>query len=384
VAARALIRIFLTLALVLALSPARAIETAARAAIVVDYGTGLVLMEKNADTPLPPASMSKLMTIYMVFEALEDGRLTLDEKLPVSERAMRQGGSSMFLNTRDRVTVEDLIRGVVVLSGNDATVVLAEALAGSEDEFARAMTRRARALGMTNSTFANSNGMPDPGQRMSARDLATLAAALIRDFPQYYPYFGETEFAFDGRTPANTRNRNPLLRLGIGADGLKTGYTDEAGYGLVGSAIRNGRRVIVMVNGLDSMGQRAREGERLINWAFRQFVEKKILDAGQEFGSAEVWLGEKPTVALETGAELVRLLPASVVGRLSGEITLIEPVAAPIEKGRRLATLRIDIPGMDSVEVPLLAAESVAPAGYPARLGVAAIRLAERLRGLIE
>ncbi len=170
-AARAIIRIFLSLALILALSPARAIETKARAAIVVDYDTGLVLMEKNADTPLPPASMSKLMTIYMVFEALKDGRLRMDEKLPVSKRAMAQGGSSMFLNTRDRVSVEDLIRGVVVLSGNDATVVLAEALAGAEAEFARAMTRRARALGMTNSTFANSNGMPDPGHRMSARDL---------------------------------------------------------------------------------------------------------------------------------------------------------------------------------------------------------------------
>ena len=383
-AARAVIRILLSLALILALSPARAIETKARAAIVVDYDTGLVLMEKNADTPLPPASMSKLMTIYMVFEALKDGRLRMDEKLPVSKRAMAQGGSSMFLNTRDRVSVEDLIRGVVVLSGNDATVVLAEALAGSEAEFARAMTRRARALGMTNSTFANSNGMPDPQQRMSARDLATLAAALIRDFPEYYSYFGETEFAFDGRTPANTRNRNPLLRLGIGADGLKTGYTDEAGYGLVGSAARNGRRVIVMINGLDSAIDRAREGEMLINWAFRQFVEKKILDAGQRFGSAEVWLGEEPSVELETAEDLVHLLPAAAANRLSAEISLIEPIAAPVKKGQRLGTLRIDIPEMESVEVPLLASKSVAPAGTVARLKLSATLLGRRLRGLIE
>jgi len=224
----------IALLLSLASMPALALETTARAAMVMDFDTGIVLLAKNEDEALPPASMSKLMTLNMVFEALEDGRLTLDERLPVSEHAMSYGGSTMFLNTRDRVSVEDLIQGVIVLSGNDACAVLAEALGGTEAEFARRMNERARELGMLNSTFANSNGWPDANQRMSARDLVFLARRLIKDFPQYYHYFSETEFGFDERAPQNRFNRNPLLSLNIGADGLKTGHTAEAGYGLVG------------------------------------------------------------------------------------------------------------------------------------------------------
>ena len=215
-------------------------ETSAKAAYILDQSTGTVLLEKNADQPLPPASMSKLMTLYMAFEYINQGRLELTEKLPVSDAAVKYRGSTMFLNTSDRVTVEDLLRGIIVLSGNDACVVLAEALSpdGTEKGFADLMTRRAKKMGMLNSVFANSNGWPHPEHKMSVKDLAILANRIVADFPEYYKMFAEETFEFDGRAAANTRNRNPLLGLGIGADGLKTGHTSEAGYGLVGSALQ--------------------------------------------------------------------------------------------------------------------------------------------------
>jgi len=351
---------------------AQALETKARAAFVMDFNTGTVLLEKNADESLPPASMSKLMTLNMVFEALDDGRLTLDETLPVSEHAMSYGGSTMFLTTRDRVKVEDLIQGVIVLSGNDACAVLAEALAGSEPEFARLMTKRAKQLGMTNSTFANSNGWPDPNQRMSARDLVTLATRLIRDFPQYYHYFSETEFAFDNRAPDNRHNRNPLLKLGIGADGLKTGHTSEAGYGVVGSGIKNGRRIILMVSGLESDDDRAREAEKLMNWGFRQFVEKKILTAGQKLGSLDLWLGQSRSIDLEVQKDVTVLLPVSLRGQLKGTIKAREPVQAPVQQGQELAVLTIEVTDMPNILVPLVAAQTVKESGLFSRFSLAA------------
>ena len=318
----------LTLLLTLFSLPVFALETTARAAMVIDYDTGIVLLAKNEDEPLPPASMSKLMTLNMVFEALEDGRLTLDEELPVSERAMSYGGSTMFLNTRDRVSVEDLIRGVIVLSGNDACVVLAEALAGSEEEFARRMTERAQELGMLNSTFANSNGWPDDNQRMSARDLVFLARRLIKEFPQYYPYFAETEFGFDERAPQNRFNRNPLLALNIGADGLKTGHTIEAGYGLVGSAIRDGRRVVMMITGMESEAARESEAERLINWAFREFTQRTLFNAGTRLAEAEVWLGTAPNVGLTLQEDVSLLLPFQQLNNISAQVRYTGPIAA--------------------------------------------------------
>lgn len=367
----------------LSLQSALAIETTAPTAMVLDYNSGTVLLEKNADTPLPPASMSKLMTLNMVFEALEDGRLSLDEELPVSEYAMSYGGSTMFLNTRDRVRVEDLIRGVIVLSGNDACVVLAEALAGSEAEFARSMTARAKQLGMVNSTFGNSNGWPHPDQRMSARDLVILAERLIREFPQYYGYFAEREFAFDGRSPANRFNRNPLLKLGIGADGLKTGHTDEAGYGIVGSAEKNGRRVIVMLSGLESEEARADEAEKLMNWAFRQFVEKKIFESGEEVGRLDVWLGKERSLGLVTKQDVTLLLPVTVRDKLNAEIVANTPVPAPVVEGTELAKLLIEVPEMETVEIPLFAAQSIEEAGVLSRIGLSAEILREGLLGWV-
>ncbi|NBQ51757.1 MAG: D-alanyl-D-alanine carboxypeptidase, partial [Marivivens sp.] len=270
------------LALTATFAAAQSFETNARAAYVYDMTTGTVLLEKNADTPLPPASMSKLMTLYLAFEAISDGRLSPDDELLVSEHAMSYQGSSMFLRSGERVRVEDLIRGVIILSGNDASAVLAENLSpdGTEAGFARMMTSRAQDLGMMHSTFANSNGWPDPNQRMSVRDLGILAQHLITDFPTYYPIFAEEEFLFDGRVPSNSQNRNPILGLGLGADGMKTGHTQEAGYGLVGSAKQGDRRVVFVVTGLDSAAARAEEGQRILNWSFRQFAQKNVIETG--------------------------------------------------------------------------------------------------------
>ncbi|MFZ9074053.1 MAG: D-alanyl-D-alanine carboxypeptidase family protein, partial [Paracoccaceae bacterium] len=270
---------------------ALAYETKAKAAFVLDLTSGTILLAKNADTPLPPASMSKLMTLYVAFEFIKAGQLQLDEKLPVSAHAAQYGGSTMFLDTTDRVSVEDLLKGIIVLSGNDACAVIAEALSpdGTEAGFARLLTQRAQQLGMTNSTFRNSNGWPATGHMMSTRDLALLAKHLIVDFPEFYPMFAEKEFAFDGRAPANSRNRNPLLGLGIGADGLKTGHTNEAGYGLTGSAVQGDRRIVFVISGLASTEERAQEAEAIVNWAFRQFSMKSFGKKGTVVAEAPVW-----------------------------------------------------------------------------------------------
>ncbi|WP_372604244.1 D-alanyl-D-alanine carboxypeptidase family protein [Actibacterium sp.] len=346
-------------------------ETRARAAYVLDQTTGTVLLAKNADVALPPASMSKLMTLTMLFEALHDGRVTLDTQFSVSAKAMAMGGSTMFLNDRDRPRVEDLIQGIIVQSGNDACVVVAEGLAGTEEAFARLMTERARVLGMENSSFANASGWPHPGQRMSMRDLAILANHLISDFPEYYHYFGQHEYDFDGRAPQNRFNRNPLLKLGIGADGLKTGHTEEAGYGLVGSALQGKRRVIVVVSGLETDTDRAEEAERLINWAFRQFVQKTVVKAGTRMAGADVWLGDAGSVGLIVGDDVELLLPAIQSREISAEITYDSPIQAPVLQGQKLGDLTISRPGLDDVVVPLVAENTVARGGFTTRLRTA-------------
>ena len=362
--------------LVLGLSAlsAAAFETKARAAYVVDQQTDTVLLAKNAETPLPPASMSKLMTLYVAFEAIRDGRLTLDEELPVSQHAMSYGGSTMFLDTTDRVRVEDLLRGIIVLSGNDACVVLAEALSpdGTEAGFARYMTKRAKQMGMANSTFANANGWPAAGHRMSVQDLAILAQHLIEDFPEYYPLFSETEFKFDGRAPSNIRNRNPLLSLGIGADGLKTGHTAEAGYGLVGSAVQGDRRVIFVLSGLDSTRQRAEQSEALVNWSFRQFTSKTIAKASVPVAQAEVWRGAQKTVDLVPAEDLTILLPALSGKQINAEVVHTGPIEAPIKKGQKLAELVLHPEDLPEIRLPLVAANDVPSGGFFVRVKTAA------------
>ncbi|HKL06261.1 MAG TPA: D-alanyl-D-alanine carboxypeptidase family protein [Roseovarius sp.] len=374
-------------AVLLLLSPlftagASAFETRAKAAYVMDTTTGTVLLNQNADQPLPPASMSKLMTLYVTFEAIRDGRLSLDERLPVSRHAMSFGGSTMFLDTTDRVRVEDLLRGIIVLSGNDACVVLAEALSpdGTEAGFARYMTRRAQEMGMTNSTFVNASGWPAAGHRMSMRDLALLASRLIKDFPGFYPMFAETEFAFDGRAPSNTQNRNPLLRLGMGADGLKTGHTQEAGYGLVGSAKQGDRRVVFVISGLDTAQARAEEAQSIVNWAFRQFVEKEVLKAGTEVARADVWMGDAPSVGLTPQNDVTTLLPVLGSDDLEAEVVYQGPVRAPVAKGDRLGELVFAPDGLPETRVPLVAAQDVPKGGFVARLRTVSGLLLTRLK----
>ena len=364
------------------LASAQAFQTRATAAYVLDQSTDTVLLSKDADTALPPASMSKLMTVYMVFEAIANGTLTLDEKLPVSAHSESYGGSTMFLNTRDRVRVEDLLRGVIVLSGNDASSVLAEALSrdGTEAGFARQMTERARQLGMMNSTFSNSNGWPSAGHRMSMKDLAILANRLILDFPTYYPLFSEREFLFDNRAPANSQNRNPLLGLGIGADGLKTGHTNEAGYGLVGSAKRGDRRIIFVITGLQSSAARAEEAEKVVNWAFRQFAQKDVAKAGTQIAQADVWMGDQPTVGLAFEDDFSMLVPISKTTQgVPAEVVFDAPITAPIAKGQVLGELVISFEGLPQARLPLVADRNVAKGGFSTRIKAAASVLAQKI-----
>jgi D-alanyl-D-alanine carboxypeptidase (penicillin-binding protein 5/6) len=367
----------LAAAMVLAVAQAplaQSFDTRAEAAFVLDQTTDTVLLEKNADRPLPPASMSKLMTLYMAFEAIADGRLGVDDVLPVSQHCFEYRGSTMFLDPTDRVRVEDLLRGVVVLSGNDASCVLGEALSpdGTEAGFARLMTARAETLGMTNSTFTNSNGWPAAGHRMSMRDLGILADRVITDFPTFYPLFAEQRYEFDGRAPQNVSNRNPLLGLGIGADGLKTGHTEEAGYGLVGSAKQGDRRIIFAITGLATARARAEEAEQIINWAFRQFAERSVAEAGTRLAEAEVWRGERPLVGLSVKEDLSMLVPLTAASDIKAEVVYDGPVAAPIAAGDEIAELVIRLDGLPETRAPLIADADVARGGFAARLRVAA------------
>ncbi|MDW3182115.1 D-alanyl-D-alanine carboxypeptidase family protein [Roseobacter sp.] len=373
------------LALSLSATTTAAFDTQATSAFVVDQTTGTVLLNKNADDPLPPASMSKLMTLYMAFEAIRrgkaDGGLDLNEELPVSEHAQSYGGSSMFLRSGERVSVEDLIRGIIVLSGNDACVVIAEALSpdGTEYGFARLMTQRAQQLGMTNSTFSNASGWPQPGHLMSMRDLALLANRLITDFPEFYPLFAETEFEFDNRVPSNKRNRNPVLTMGIGADGLKTGHTEEAGYGLTGSAKQGDRRVIFVISGLDTVQARAQESQAIVNWAFRQFAMRPLATAGEQFAQANVWMGSEPTVGLVAAEDISILMPALAANEIEGEVVYTGPVNAPIKAGDQLAELVFTLEGLPETRLPLVADRDIAAGGFVSRVSTAALVLFKKL-----
>ena len=363
-----------------AASVANAFETQAEAAYVFDQTTGTVLLSKNADAPLPPAAMSKLMTLYMAFEAVAEGRLDINETLQVSAEAAAYGGSSMFLDTTDRVRVEDLLRGVIVLSGNDASTVLAEALSpdGTEAGFSRLMTQRAVQMGMENSTFTNANGWPEAGHRMSMEDLGILANRLILDFPTFYPLFAETEFEFDGRVPSNSRNRNPILSLGIGADGRMTGHTQEAGYGLVGSAKQDDRRIIFVITGLQSTAARAQESENIVNWAFRQFAEKDVVSSGTRIADAEVWMGESPFVGLTVAEDVSLLVPVLNEGEISAEVVYDGPIEAPIVAGDQLGELVIQLEGLPEKRLPLVAQADVPRGGFTTRLRTAALVLWEK------
>jgi len=338
------------------IAPARAFETAAREAILIDDTTGTVLFEKNADQRMPPSSMSKMITVYMLFSRLAEGALSLDDTFPVSEKAWRKGGSKMFVEVGKRVRVEDLIQGIVVQSGNDAAIVAAEGMAGSEAAFVTELNTLAKRLGMTRSTFKNASGWPEEGHLTIARDLATLAHHTIHDFPQYYHYYGEKSFTYNG---IRQGNRNPLLYRNAGADGLKTGHTQSGGYGLTASAVRDGRRLILVMNGLDSVRARARESERLLEYGFREFTNYTLFKAGDTVANADVWLGETATVPLVIGEDLVVTLARRARSEMTVTAVYQGPIPTPIKKGQRLATLRIVAPNTAPIERPLIAGRAV-------------------------
>ena len=376
-------RTFITAAfLLIAALPVNAFETSATAAYVYDLTTGTVLLSKNANEPLPPASMSKLMTLYVTFEAIKRGQLRMTDELAVSSHANSYGGSTLFLRTGERVSVADLVRGVIVLSGNDACVVIAEALSpdGSEKGFAKMMTVRAREIGMKNSTFMNSNGWPATGHSMSMKDLGILATRLIEDFPEFYPMFAETEFLFDANESANRYNRNPLLKLGIGADGLKTGHTKEAGYGLTGSAQQDNRRIVFVVSGLESAANRAQETEAIVNWAFRQFVERTLAKQGQRITTASVWEGGEPTVGLVPAKDISILLPVISNKSVTAEVVYTGPIQAPIIAGTPLAELVLQPEGLPKQRFVLVAENDVVHGGFLAKISTAAKALINQIK----
>lgn len=336
-------------------------HTSAKQAIMLDYDTGLVLFEKNADEKMPTSSLSKVMTIYEVFEALRDGRLSLDTKLKVSEKAWRKGGSKMFVEVGKRVPVEDLVSGVLIQSGNDATIVLAEGLAGTEDSFAGMLNERAKTLGMSNSHFMNASGWPDPDHYSTARDLSTLSRAVITNFPEYYGYFSQKEYTYNN---IKQRNRNPLLYRDMGADGMKTGHTEVGGYGLMASGQRNGRRVILVVNGLEDEKARAQEGARLLEWGLKGFENIALFSAGETVEQAEVMMGHDDQVPLTIADALSITVPVTMKQDLKVDVVYDGPLEAPINAGDQVATLRVDIPQVGIVERPLLAGTDVKALGF--------------------
>ncbi|MGE3334055.1 MAG: D-alanyl-D-alanine carboxypeptidase family protein [Rhodospirillaceae bacterium] len=354
---------------------AASIDINAREYVLIDFQTGAILGAKDADKPMPPSSMSKLMTAYMVFDALKAGRIRLDDELTVSRYAWQQGGaasggSTMFLNPNSRVKVEDLLRGMIVQSGNDACIVLAEALAGSEEAFAEQMNAKAKELGMTNSHFMNATGLPNDEHYMSPRDLSILARHLITEFPEYYSLYSETSFTYNNITQGN---RNPLLyRVGSGADGLKTGHTSIAGYGLTGSAIRNGRRLILVANGMDTMKDRDEETAKLMDWGFREFTNRSLFTAGEVVTDAEVWLGDTGSVNLVIPKDVMVTVPRAASQSLEVKVVYQGPLPAPIAKGAEVAKVVITGKDLAPIEIPLQAAADVGRLGYVGRLKAAA------------
>ena len=365
--------VYVTLALAIPLFhtnlvSAQLIDTPARNAYVLDLSTNTVLLSKQSDLPMPPASMSKLMTVYMVFERLKKGSLNLDDTFMVSKKAWKKGGSKTFVKVGGRVKVADLLRGIIVQSGNDACIVVAEGIGGTEEAFAEMMTRRAAELGLKNSRFANSTGWPDPKHRMSARDLAELSRLLIEKFPNLYKIFSEKTFTYN---KIKQSNRNPLLYRDIGVDGLKTGYTKAAGYGLTASAIREGRRIVLVINGLGSVRERSQESLRLMESAFRAFKPYALFKKDEVVTKADIWLGAVSSVPLAISQDVNLTLSRSARDKMKVIVRMKNPVAAPVRKGQRLATLVITAPNFATREIPLIAAETVDQLRFIGRIGAA-------------
>ena len=352
-------------------------QTTAPYAILVDFDSGTVLFEKGADVPTPPSSMAKLMTAEVVFNELKQGRIKLDDEYLVSEDAWRRGGapshtSSMFAPIHSRVRVEDLVRGAIIMSGNDACITLAEGIAGNEPAFVGMMNNRARELRLTKSYFTNSTGLPDPAQKMTVRELARLARHIIRTYPNFYGIYGEHEFTWN---KIRQQNRNPLLTLNIGADGLKTGYTQDGGYGLAGSAVQNGMRLIVVVNGLRTAKERADEAKKILEFGYRGFESKPLFAAGQVVGYAKLFGGASGSVPLVGEGPISVLMPKNATERVSAKIVYSGPVPAPVSQGQPIGNLNVYRGERVVAEVPLFAAEGVGRGSLPQRAFDAASEL---------
>ena len=348
------------------------IDTSAEFAYVTDFASGKVLMDKDPDSPMKPASMAKIMTVYVAFQRIADGSLSLDDTFLISEKAWRKGGSKTFVEVGKQVAVRDLLMGVVVQSGNDAAIAIAEGISGTESGFAEEMNYVARQLGMTNTVFKNATGWPDPDQVTTARDLNILATALIRDFPSQdfpdlYPMFAEKTFTYNG---IKQGNRNPLVYGTQGADGLKTGHTEESGYGLVGSALREGQRVVMVLNGMTSMKQRSSESRRLMDLMFREFRQYRFFDKGQAVDRAAVWLGNEPRVDLVLEEPLHLVLSRTDRRRMKMSVQWNDPVPAPVTAGQKIGTLTLDFPDR-TMSYDLTAAKDVAELGMFDRVGEA-------------
>ncbi|MBT3810618.1 MAG: D-alanyl-D-alanine carboxypeptidase [Rhodospirillaceae bacterium] len=346
-------------------------QTTARQAVLIDFDTGAVLFEKNSDAPMFPASMSKIMTSVLVFDELRAGRLQLDSTFRVSEKAWRMGGSKMFVGVNDEIEIEDLLRGVIVQSGNDASIVIAEGIAGSEEAFAEQMTARATEIGLTGTQFRNATGWPDPEHFTTARDLAMLAMFLIREYPEFYGLYSEREFTYgkslDGK-PITQGNRNPLLYKAVGADGLKTGHTEAAGFGLTASAVRNDRRLVMVINGLNSVRARSSESERLLNWGFRVFDNYRLFEAGETVEEAKVWLGDAGFVPLVIEDALAVTIPKSSRRGMRVKVLYESPLPAPISAGVEVARIEVTAPDMEPISRPLKTAGEVGQLAFFGRI----------------
>lgn len=349
---------------------ANAIETKAKNVLIMDYDTGEYLYEKDAYTPVAPASMSKLMTVYLLFEKIKSGGLSLEDTFTVSENAWRKGGSAsggstMFLPLGASVTVEDLIKGILIQSGNDACIVVAENMAGSEEDFADLMNKKAEELGLKNSHFENSTGLPSPDHKMSVEDLAKLARAIIHDFPEFYPIFSQKTFTYHNILQGN---RNPLLYSMPEADGLKTGHTDEAGFCLTASAKRGDRRVISVMSGMSSNKERSEEAEKMMNWAFREFDNYRAFKQYERVVSAPVYMGVDKTIDLVAGEDVLVTLPKAEAKGAKMTAIYKKPIKAPIEQGQKLGEVRLEIEGHEPKMIPLYADHSVAKLGFFGRI----------------
>ncbi len=356
------------------------ISTPARQAIILDYESGTVLYQKNAYEAVPPASMSKLMTLAVVFDYLQAGKITLDTKLYVSEKAWRKQGSKMFVLVDTHIAVRDLIAGVIVMSGNDACIVIAENLSsphlgnieseeqlGSEEEFAGIMNAKAREWGLSASRFANPTGLPDPNQLMSMFDLAQLTSKIITDYNEFYSYFSQSEFTWSG---IRQENRNPLLKSFDGADGMKTGHTEESGFGLVGTAVVDGKRRIIVVHGLDSLRDRARESTRMMRLSFSEFDSRNYYSSGDLISSAEIYMGTKSSIQLKIKSNVNFTMNRKALDSATAKIVYQGPIKAPVQVDEQVALLQIEIPGMPIQEYPLYAAESVKRIGFFGKVSI--------------